>query len=163
MAFPQGITVVRATSPQGGMSFSLSPFLPAPVAHQRPKSGSLPPPAPLPCGAPPRRAGGGQAKPNVASLFRNARGKSVLSRFQCGVSGRSRATTARAPPSLREASWRSKKWPIQVAHPPRVNGPPLRRHLPDPQRRNGSGRGRVWTVPHATGCVGHPRWTSNGR
>ena len=49
---------------------------PSPVAHQRSKRvGSLSPPAPLSCGAPPRRAGGGHARRSLASPFRSGRGK----------------------------------------------------------------------------------------
>ena len=50
------------------------------------KPGSLSPPAALPCGAPLRWAGRGRARQSLASLFRNGRGKSVLSRLRCGVS-----------------------------------------------------------------------------
>ena len=102
------------------------------------RAGSLPPPAPLPCATPPRRRGGGHARRSLASLGRKGRGKSVLSRVQCGVWGMPQTTTARAPPSLREALWRSNKWAIQVGYPPCVNGPPLRRHRRDPQRRKSS-------------------------
>ena len=67
------------------------------------KGGALSPPAPLSHGTPLRRAGGGHARRSLASLFRKGRGKSVLSRVRCGVLGMSPTTTARAPPSEREA------------------------------------------------------------
>ena len=89
------------------------------------RAGSLPPPAPLPCATPPRRAGGGRARRSLASLCRNARGKSVLSRVRCGVSGMPRTTTARAPPSLRDALRGAKKWAIQVGYPPFCKWPTL--------------------------------------
>ena len=100
-----------------------------------PVGGSLPPPAPLSCGAPARRARGGHARRSLASLFRMGRGKSVLSRVPCGVSEKSRTPTARAPPSEREALWLSKSCPVQVANPTLVKWTPIRRHRRHPQRR----------------------------
>ena len=72
------------------------------------KGGSLSPPAPLSCGAPLRRAGGGPARQSLASLFRSGRGKCLSFRVQYGVSGKPHTTAARAPPSEREALGLSK-------------------------------------------------------
>ena len=113
--------------------------LPLPGGAPAPKNpGSLPPPAPLPCATPPRHAGGGHARRSLASVGHKGRGKSVLSRVRYGVSEKRSTTTARTPPSLREALWRSKKWAIQVGYPPSVNGPPSRRHRRDPETRKSS-------------------------
>ena len=113
MAFPRGITVERATSPQGGqrVSLGLSPFDPPRAAPAAKTGGALSPPAALPCGAPPRRVGGGHARRRLASLSRSGRGKSVFSRVQCGVSGKSHTTTARGPPSEKEALCVSRSCP----------------------------------------------------
>ena len=62
------------------VSFCLSPFTLPGGAPAPKKGGSLPPPAPLSCGAPTRRAGGGHARRSLASLFRNGREESVTSR-----------------------------------------------------------------------------------
>ena len=79
---PAGITMVRATSPQGGkrVSFSLSPFTLPRAAPAAKKGGSLSPPAPLSCGAPLRPGEGGHARRSLASLFRNGREESVPTR-----------------------------------------------------------------------------------
>ena len=73
--------------------------------HQQQRVGSLPPPAPLSYCAPSRRTGGGHARRSLASPCRIGRGKSVSSRVQCGVRRKSLTTTARAPPSERQALW----------------------------------------------------------
>ena len=96
--------MVRATSPQGrqrAATLAATFALPraAPAAK---KVGSLSPPAPLSCGAPLRRARGGHARRSLASLFRSGRGKSVLSRVWCSVSGKSPITTLRGLRPLRE-------------------------------------------------------------
>ena len=81
MAFPPGITVVRATSPQGGQGAAIlaATFALPRAAPAEKNGGSLSPPAPLLCGAPLRRARGGHARCSLASLFRRRRGQSVLS------------------------------------------------------------------------------------
>ena len=111
-------------------TFTLAGGVPAPK-----KVGSLSPPASLPYGAPLRRAGGGPARRSLASLFRSGRGKSVLSRVQWGVGRLSLTTTARAPPSERTALRVSQSCHPSMSPPLVAGGPPLRRHLSDPQRR----------------------------
>ena len=71
----------------------------------------------------------------LASVGRKGRGKSVLSRFQCGVSEKLSTTTARASPSEREALRSLKSCPAQVSGPTFVRRTPIRRHVLDPQRR----------------------------
>ena len=71
MAFPPGITVEGATPAfEGGgkVAKGLATFPPARGAPAPKNRGSLPPPAPLSCGAPPRRARRGQreAAPHCA-------------------------------------------------------------------------------------------------
>ena len=115
LSLPAGITVEGATPPKGRSKWWTEGWTiyPSPVPHQRRKRGgrSLHQ-HPLSYGAPLRRAGGGHARRSLASLFRTGRGKSVLSRVPCGVSGKSRTTTARRAPSEREALWLPEKWTI---------------------------------------------------
>ena len=81
-AFPQGSLWRERPPPlrEGGRWPKACPPSPPLVPHQRAKKGSLPPPAPLSCGAATRRAGGGRARRSLASLCRCGRGISVLSR-----------------------------------------------------------------------------------
>ena len=72
------------------------------------KGGSLPPPAPLSCVAPSRRARWGHARGSLAALCRMGCRKSVPPLGPCGVSEKPRTTTGRPPPSEREALWLSK-------------------------------------------------------
>ena len=106
---PAGITVEGAT-PRGGLTVNCEvKRLTRPDAAPAVKNGgSLPPPTPLPCGAPTRRARGGHARRRLASRSRMGRGKSVLSRVPCDVWEKSWTTTGRPPPSEREALWLSK-------------------------------------------------------
>ena len=120
------------------MSGGLSGLAPSRGASAAKSPGSLPPPAPLPCGAPPRPAGGGHARRSLASAGLKGREKSVLSRFQCGVSEKRSITTARASPSEREALWSLNSCPARVSGPPFVRRTPLRRHVLDPARRKSS-------------------------
>ena len=139
MAFPPGITGVGATPERGGkVSGGLSGLAPSRGASAAKSRGSLPPPAPLPCGAPPQPAGGGHARRSLASVGRKGRGKSVLSRFQCGVSEKRSTTTARTPPSGREALWSLNSCPARMSGPTFVGRTPLRRHVLDPARRKSS-------------------------
>ena len=82
MAFPPGITVVRATSPQGGQRVSrpLSPFALPRAAPAAKNGGSLSPPAPPLVRRAVASDEGGHARRSLASLFRSGCGKSVLSR-----------------------------------------------------------------------------------
>ena len=115
---------MRATSPKGGQRVSrpLSPFALPRAAPAAKKGGALSPPAPLSCGAPLRQARGGPARRSLASLFRGARGKSVVSRVCCGVSGKSHTTTARTPPSEREALCVSRSCHPSMSPPPLLKG-----------------------------------------
>ena len=116
------------------MSFCLSPFTLPGGAPAVKKGGSLPPPAPLSCGAPARRAGGGRARRSLASLFHNGRGKCLSFRVRCGVSGKSCTTTARTPPSEREALWLSVACHPSMSLPPSERVTPILRHFLDPRR-----------------------------
>ena len=120
------------------MSGGLSGLAPSRGASAAKSRGSLPPSAPLPCGAPPRPAGGGHARRSLASAGLKGREKSVLSRFRCGVSEKRSITTARASPSEREALWSLNSCPARVSGPTFVRRTPLRRHGLDPRRRKSS-------------------------
>ena len=98
------------------------------------RAGSLPPPAPLSYCASPRRTGGGHARHSLASPCCIASRKSVLSRVQWVVRGKSLTTTTRALPSEIEAFWLLKaratgdflvaRWSVYTALTPRVGETP---------------------------------------
>ena len=71
---------------------------------------------------PPRRAKGGHARRSLATLYRKGQGKLVSSRAPFDVSEKHRTTTARAPPSEREALWSSKSCPTWMSHSVFVSG-----------------------------------------
>ena len=105
-AFPQGsMWWERPRKERGKVSGGLSGLAPSRGALAAKNPGSLPPPAPLLCGAPPRPAGGGHVRRSLASVGVKGRWKSVLSRLQCGISEKRSTTTARASPSERVALW----------------------------------------------------------
>ena len=136
------------------MSGGLSGLAPSRGASAAKSPGSLPPPAPLSCATSPQPAGGGHARRSLASVGRKGRGKSVLSRFQCGVSEKRSTTTARASPSEREALWSLNSCPARVSGPTFVRRTPLRRHLLDPARRKSSihpaSNHQLVTIAHAS-------------
>ena len=149
------------------MSGGLSGLAPSRGASAAKSRGSLPPSAPLPCGAPPQPAGGGHARHSHASVGRKGREKSVLSRFRCGVSEKRSTTTARASPSEREALWSLNSCPARVSGPTFVRRTPLRRHVLGPARRKSSilsrpfGAGSscsYWTTSSMT--TSKPPWPS---
>ena len=108
-AFPQG-SLWRERPPEGrgdGVTIRV---------HQRPlpggapaskKGGSLPPPSPVSCGAPTRRARRGRAGRRPAALYRGGLGESVPTLVQRRFSGTAHATVGRAAPSESAALWLS--------------------------------------------------------
>ena len=119
-AFPQGSLWRERPPPRGGKGGARRVTL---YPHRCRTSGEKRGVAPS-TSAPSRTARchagrkGKHARHSLASLCRKGRGKSVLSRVPCGVSGKSRATTARGAPSERKALWWSKAChPLDVTPP----------------------------------------------
>jgi len=137
MVFPPGITVEGATPTTGGLiarhcTRRLTLAGDAPATKIR---GSLPPPAPLSYCAPFRRTRGRHARRNLASLCRFRGAKSALSRVQSDVPGKHLTTTARAPPSEKEALRLLKARATQTRHRGFFGGALVCLHRIDPQRR----------------------------
>ena len=121
IAFPPGISVVRATPKRGRQrvarplsTFALPRGAPAPK-----KRGSLSPPAALPCGAPLRRAGRGtrEAKPRIA-VSQRTREIRVVRRPVRRFGKVSRPQRRGAPPSERKALWLSDSCHPLMSPPP---------------------------------------------
>jgi len=139
-AFPPGITVVRATSPEPGGACGPrgGPPTPSRWRTSAKKVGSLSP-LPPPPGAPPRRAWRGgtrEAQPRFA-LSQPTRG---IRANPCPIrlSRQGPDHSSEGSPSEREALRWSKACATSVSHLLFVRGPPLRRHVLDPRRRKSS-------------------------
>ena len=117
-SLPAGITVEGATPPRGGLTVNCEVkrlTLPDAALAVK-KGGSLPPPSPLSCGAPARRARRGHAGRRPAPFCRRGRGESMLTRVRRGFPGKDSTTAARAALSESAALWLSKACATYVRH-----------------------------------------------
>ena len=118
--------------------------LPLPGAAPAPKNtGSLPPLPPPPVRRHDAACEGADTRCRHRTRpYPIGFGESVPTRIQCGFPGTTWTTTARTSPSERGAlgllKGRATTCATSMRHPPFVSGPPLRRHVLDPQRRKSS-------------------------
>ena len=99
------------------------------------KGGSLPPPAPLSCGAPLRRARGDTRGAASLSFSAADAGNPCCPASDAAFRGSPPPQRGGGAPSEREALWVLKACATYVRHQVFVSGALIRRHRLDPQRR----------------------------